>query len=147
MNTEKNMEKYNIYRSMHDNLSKAMKAGFYYQAIFIEYAILEDRLTSVLKYSQVPYLNRNGREINISDKIKRILEAEELSASFVKKRLSEELMQMTKEWIARRNDLIHHLANIPYDNEAVKLVAEDGAELCRQIKNKTDSVNNYLKKR
>ena len=76
----------------------------------IEYSILEDRLTSVLKYSQVPYLNRNGREINISDKIKRILEAEELSASFVKKRLSEELMQMTKEWNARRNDLIHHLA-------------------------------------
>ena len=33
---------------MHESLSKALKNEFYYEAIFIEYAILEDRLTSAL---------------------------------------------------------------------------------------------------
>lgn len=38
-----NIEKYEAYKAMKSNLTKAMKAGFYYQAIFIEYAIIEDR--------------------------------------------------------------------------------------------------------
>lgn len=45
---EKNMEKYQAYKSMNENLSKAMRSEFYYQAIFIEYAIIEDRCTSAL---------------------------------------------------------------------------------------------------
>ena len=52
---EKNMEKYEVYKSMNENLSKAMRAGFYYQAIFIEYAIIEDRCSSVLRHAGVPY--------------------------------------------------------------------------------------------
>lgn len=35
MVSKKNMEKYATYKSMMENLSKAMRSEFYYQAIFI----------------------------------------------------------------------------------------------------------------
>ena len=37
-----NVQKYETYKSMHESLSKALKNEFYYEAIFIEYAILEN---------------------------------------------------------------------------------------------------------
>ena len=43
MSDSKNTEKYETYKKMKADLSKSMKSGFYYEAIFIEYAIMEDR--------------------------------------------------------------------------------------------------------
>ncbi len=37
---DKNMQKYEIYKTMHGKLKRALNAGFYYEAIFLEYAIL-----------------------------------------------------------------------------------------------------------
>lgn len=54
---EKNNEKYEAYKAMKMNLNKAMKSGFYYQAIFIEYAIIEDRCLSALKHAGVKYVD------------------------------------------------------------------------------------------
>jgi len=36
MTKEKNMQKYESYKAMHENLGKAMKNGFFYEVIFIE---------------------------------------------------------------------------------------------------------------
>ena len=68
----KNMEKYEIYRAMNANLSKAMKAGYYYEAIFIEYAILEDRCTSLLKHAGVMYMDSKGFDLSLATKINKI---------------------------------------------------------------------------
>ena len=140
------MEKYEIYKSMYDNLNKAMKNGFYYEAIFIEYAIFEDRLTAVLKYANVPFLCKSGRDINITDKIERIEKREEFSNKFVKERLTNELMQELRQWLKKRNELIHSLANIPYDSETVKKIADEGYELVKKISNKSKSVINHIKR-
>ena len=140
------MLKYEAYRHMYEDLKKALIAGFYYQAIFIEYAILEDRLTSVLKNAGIPYLTKSGRDVNISEKINRIEGRPELATAFVQKHLSSELVDSLKSWLQDRNDLIHHLASIPYDDERVRTTAEKGAEICRQIKNATDAVNRHIKK-
>ena len=48
-----NTQKYETYKSINESLSKALKYGFYYEAIFLEYAIVEDRLASVLKYAGI----------------------------------------------------------------------------------------------
>lgn len=42
-----------------ESLSKALKYGFYYEAIFLEYAVIEDRLASVLKYAGILYIDKN----------------------------------------------------------------------------------------
>jgi hypothetical protein len=45
-----NKEKGNTYKNMFARFKKAIKNEFYFEAIFIDYAMLEDRLTSFLKY-------------------------------------------------------------------------------------------------
>ena len=45
-----NKEKGNTYKNMFARYKKAIKNEFYFEAIFIDYAMLEDRLTSFLKY-------------------------------------------------------------------------------------------------
>ena len=68
----KNMEKYDIYKKMKVDLKKAMKAGFYYQAIFIEYAIIEDRCLSLLRHAGVKYLDNRGWELKLSKKLNKL---------------------------------------------------------------------------
>lgn len=46
-----NMQKYANYKEQMGRLSKALTQGFFLEAIFIEYAILEDRLESILRHS------------------------------------------------------------------------------------------------
>lgn len=57
-----NVQKYETYKSIHESLSKSLKYGFYYETIFLEYVILEDRLVSVLKYAEIPYIDKNVHE-------------------------------------------------------------------------------------
>lgn len=143
--TEKNMEKYEIYKQLSSDLTKAMKQGFYYEAIFIEYAILEDRLASVLKYAGVLTMEKSGNQ-NIAKKINDIRNSKEFSSKFVRERLSFELLDSITVWKDKRNRLIHNLANIPYDAAAVREVAEEGYEIVKVVKNKSDSVINRFKK-
>lgn len=143
--TEKNMEKYEIYKQLSSDLTKAMKQGFYYEAIFIEYAILEDRLASVLKYAGVLTMEKAGNQ-NIAKKINDIRKSKEFSSKFVRERLSFELLDSITAWKDKRNRLIHNLANIPYDAAAVREVAEEGYEIVKVVKNKSDSVINRFKK-
>ena len=143
--TEKNMEKYEIYKQLSSDLTKAMKQGFYYEAIFIEYTILEDRLASVLKYARVLTMEKAGNQ-NIAKKINDIRKSKEFSSKFVRERLSFELLDSITAWKDKRNRLIHNLANIPYDAAAVREVAEEGYEIVKVVKNKSDSVINRFKK-
>ena len=46
-----NMQKYANYKTQMGRLKKALSYQFYLEAIFIEYAIMEDRLESVLRHS------------------------------------------------------------------------------------------------
>ena len=146
MESEKNMEKYGIYKSMYENLAKAMRSGYYYQAIFIEYAILEDRLRAILRYAGVPYISKNGREDKISRKLDKLRDRPEFAKKFVRDRIPAKMVDEIKDWTEARNDLIHNLANIPYDDENVKAVAERGKRILDVFKNKSASVINHFKK-
>ena len=147
-----NTQKYETYKSIHESLSKALKYGFYYEAIFLEYAIVEDRLASVLKYAGIPYIDKNGQDVSISKKLNLIESRKELLDKFYRDWLTKELIQECRVWIKERNDLIqhndliHHMANLPYDSELVQKVAVEGNELVEKVKNKSASVINRLKK-
>lgn len=85
-----NMQKYETYKSIYESLTKSLKYGFYYEAIFLEYAILEDRLASVLKYAEIPYIDKNGHDVSISKKLNLIGTRKELAEKFYKDRLTPE---------------------------------------------------------
>ena len=143
---EKNMEKYQAYKSMNENLSKAMRSEFYYQAIFIEYAIIEDRCTSALKYAGVKHLDNKGNELMLSRKIEKMRGNPSFTEPFVRQRITIQLLDEITEWKRQRDRLIHALAKIPYDYEEVQAIAVRGQELVRILSNKVASVNNYHKK-
>lgn len=142
---EKNLEKQNIYADLKKKLSRAMRAKFYYEAIFIEYAIVEDRCRSVLRHAGVSYLTNKGRDIGLKEKLKRI-EKMLPASDYVKKRLTPEFLQEIKVWKERRDDLTHKRADIPYDHEDIEAIAVAGREIVRVLENKVKSVNNYFNK-
>ena len=142
----KNTEKYEAYKAMKINLTKAMKSGFYYQAIFIEYAIIEDRTLSILKHAGVKCTDKRGWELKLSSKLNKMKNNSAFTNAFVRKRISLDLIESVENWKRDRDRLIHALARIPYDNEQVKEVAERGQELVRVLDNKAKSVNRYYNK-
>ena len=141
------MEKYEVYRSMNENLSKAMRAGFYYQAIFIEYAIIEDRCLSALRHAGVKYLDSKGHEIKLSQKLTKLCDNPAFHIPYIRQRITLELLEEITEWKRERDKLIHALAKIPYDHDSVQEIATRGQELVRVLSNKVKSVNNYYTKR
>lgn len=139
----KNMEKYQTYKSMNENLSKAMRSEFYYQAIFIEYAIIEDRCTSVLKHAGVKYLDSKGHEIKLSQKLTKMRDNPAFHIPYIQQRITLELLEEITVWKRERDKLIHALATIPYDHESVKATAVTGQELVKKLSSKVRSVNAY----
>ena len=137
------MEKYQTYRSMNENLSKAMRAEFYYQAIFIEYAIIEDRCTSVLKHAGVKYLDSKGQEIKLSQKLTKMRDNPAFYTPYIRQRITLELLEEITVWKRERDQLIHALAKIPYDHESVKATAITGQVLVKILSSKVRSVNAY----
>ena len=142
----KNVEKYEVYKSMNENLSKAMRSGFYYQAIFIEYAILEDRCSSVLKYAGVKYQDKEGKDIKISTKLRKIADNPAFHVPYVRQRIPLDLIAQLTTWKQDRDQLIHALAKIPYDHDSVQEIATRGQELVRLFSTRVQSVNRYNNK-
>lgn len=66
-----NEQKYKNYRDQMVRLKKALKYEFYIEAIAIEYAIMEDRLESVLRHEGVFNPEKQG---SLARKLSRIKE-------------------------------------------------------------------------
>ena len=131
---------------MHEDLKKAIRAGFYYQTIFIEYAIAEDRCRSALVCARVKCVNSRGQELKLSAKINKLKSNSAFTAKYPRSRLTLELLDELYTWKQDRDALVHNLANIPYNDNAVREVAERGKKLIDTLSNRVKSVNNYYKK-
>ena len=143
---EKNNEKYEAYKAMKMNLNKAMKSGFYYQAIFIEYAIIEDRCLSALKHAGVKYVDSKGYEIKLNEKLHKMKGNPAFHNDDVRKRITLELIDEIDSWKTDRNQLVHALAKIPYNNASIREVAERGQTLINTLDNKVRSANRFFDK-
>lgn len=136
-NYEKNLK----YRSLHETLTRALNSEFYYEAIFIEYAIMEDRTDSILRHANV-IIN----EPTLNNKIKAIKFNRAFKDEYIKKHLTFELLDSVKQWKNKRNELIHDLVTISYSNEEIKKFALEGKEIVKKLSNKSTLVNNYFDK-
>ena len=143
---EKNFEKYETYKAIKMNMNKALKAGFYYQAIFIEYAIIEDRCLSALKHAGVKYLDSKGHEIDLKEKLRKMKGNPAFLKEYVRKRITLELIEEISKWKDDRNQLVHNLAKIPYNHDSIKEVAEKGRILIDTLDKKVRSVNHFFDK-
>ena len=136
-NYEKNIK----YRSLHEALSKALRNEFYYEAIFIEYAIMEDRTESILRHANIII-----SDPTLNNKIKALKFNRAFKDEYIKKHLNFELLNKVNNWRDKRNKLIHNLVTLSYSNEEIKKIALDGQLIVKKLSGKSTLVNNYLNK-
>ena len=142
--TEENQLKFDNYREQFRRLNKALANGFNLEAMFIEYAILEDRTESILRHADLwdAYLNsRKGHMPTIESKIRYIKKNAENKKSLLHKYFSGDLLDQVMAWKDERNRLIHALLKQRLTDEDVIRIAQDGSELARKIRSRTTSHN------
>ena len=92
------MEKRNKYSNLMLKLKKATNNEYYYEAIFLEYAILEDRTESLLKHAKIKYRKENEQSFKLIEKLRKIRERLEFQNKYIKKHLPNELIDKIIIW-------------------------------------------------
>lgn len=144
-----NKQKYENYREQAKRLKSALEKGFNLEAMFIEYAILEDRTESILRHADMwdSYLkHRKGRGPNIDSKVKYIQKRAENKKDILNKYFSDDLLQRILIWKDERNRLIHALLKQELEHNEVNELAVQGSELVKRLKTKTANYNRAIEK-
>ncbi len=146
-----NMQKYANYKEQFKRLRKALTNGFYLEAVFIEYAILEDRTESVLKHAGIwdTYLKkRRGNDPTIDSKVKYI-KSQALSnrKSILFKYFSDDLLDDILAWKDDRNRLIHALLKQQFAHNEIKELAEQGNNLVVKLRNRAGNCNRAMERK
>jgi hypothetical protein len=141
-----NLDKQKRYSNLMVKLSKATNNEYYYEAIFLEYAIIEDRLESLLKHAGLKFKKDDGRNIEMNIKINKIKSGKNFQDKYIKKHLDNEFINRLDKWRDTRNKLIHNLVNIEYDDSNIKNLALEGECIAKRLNNKSKLINNYFDK-
>lgn len=138
-----NMEKYGNYKEQMGRLKKAMDDHFLLEAVFIEYAIMEDRCESLLRHSGV--FNPEKHD-TINKKLNRIAELARNKTSLIRKYISAELVEEIKAWKDERNRLIHALMKQSLTSEELEQLAAQGQQIVKTLCSKTTSYKRALER-
>ncbi len=141
-----NEEKRQVYSVLKTKLKIALQQSFYLEALLLEYSIIEDRLSSLLRSANLTYLQSNGNEISIQKKIKKIRDANISKRFPIYNRVSMALISEIEAWKEKRNNLVHKSCTRIYDSEEVKECALEGNDLVRKISNTARNVKRAKEK-
>lgn len=144
MNTSiDNSVKYLNYKEQMGRLKKAMGYGFYVEAIAIEYAIIEDRMESILRHSN----KYNPEKHNtLNKKLNRVSEIQRNKTSVLRKYITEEMIVEIHSWKNDRNPIVHSLLKLELHTEDLKSIAEKGQDITKKLCSKVTSYNRALDK-
>lgn len=138
-----NYKKNEKYSDLMEKLKKSVEQEFYYESIFIIYAVLEDRTESILKHANIDVKKDNNRSLTLNEKLNKISKENIFEQEYIKKHLSEDLIKQIHDWKNKRNVLIHDLVNVEYNNEEIKELAIEGYNLLKIINNKSTLINRH----
>ncbi len=142
-----NKEKNEQYMVLMRRLKRAIEGEFYYEAIFIEYAILEDRAESLLKHAKLPLYDEYDRPLNLNSKLNTIKHSSKFNMDdYVNKHITRDLISSMFNWKNRRNTLMHDLVESNYYDEQIMDIALDGYDIIKLLNNKSALVNKYFDK-
>lgn len=117
-------------------MKKAMDNHFLLEALFIEYAIVEDRCESLLRHSNA--FNPERHHL-LNGKLKRIAELTRNKNATIRKYVSGELLEEIKCWKDERNRLIHALMKQHLTSEELEQIALQGQRIVKTLCSKTAS--------
>ena len=133
-----NMQKYENYKEQMGRLKKALKEQFYLEAISIEYAIIEDRIESVLRHSGV---FRPDKHNMLNKKLNRLEEMQRKKDGLARKYFSDELISEIHSWKNERNPMTHALLNLKLHTEDLADIALRGEALVKIVSSKVSLYN------
>ena len=143
-------QKYENYKEQFTRLNRALTNGFNLEAIFIEYAIIEDRTESVLRHADMwdAYVNhRKGRDVTLDSKITYIRKLAENKKSLLHKYFSDDLLDSIITWKNERNRLIHALLKQQLEHDEIADLAKAGKDIVNLLRNKSGSYNRAADKK
>jgi len=144
------MAKKDLYQAMLERMKLAIEAEFYLEACWIQYAILEDRLNSVIRHTYP----KTGKKFlmayrGFDRKIDHIIKKIHPENVLCKKSINKPLLESIRKWKDRRNDLMHEISDsAEYDtvqDEAQKIALE-GVRHVNMLGNKVRKYKEAIKK-
>jgi len=144
-----NQQKYKNYKEQFQRLNKALANGFNLEAMFIEYAIMEDRTESLLRHADLweAYLKKRGnRGPTINSKISYIQGRVQSGDKLLRKYFSDDLLDQVLIWKEERNRLIHALLKQQFEHNEITKLAVQGNELVKALRSKSGSYNRAVEK-
>lgn len=117
------MEKYGNYKEQMGRLKKAVTNHFLLEALFIEYAMMEDRCESLLRHSGAFNPERHK---NIESKLRRIDELRRNKQAIIRKYITDEMIEEIRGWKDERNRLIHALLKQRLTSEQLEQLVAQG---------------------
>lgn len=139
-----NQQKYENYTEQLKRLNKALANGFNLEAMFIEYAIMEDRTESILRHADLwdAYMEKQkGRGPTINSKIKYIQSCARSDNKMLSKYFSDDFLEQVLAWKEERNRLIHALLKQQFDHNEISALASSGNTLVKTLKSRAGNFN------
>ena len=137
-----NMEKFANYKAQMGRLNHAIKEHFFLEAMFIEYAIMEDRCESILTHAGVFNVDRH---VTITRKVRR-LEALCQSNEIARKYFSQELLESILAWKEKRNQFIHALMKQTFTGKELEAFVMEGQTIIKTLSSKSTSFKRALER-
>lgn len=126
-----NEQKHYNYKVQSQRLKKAMDNGFLLEAVFIEYAMLEDRTEAILRYEGNSIISKN--HVSINKKLNKIKTISAEKKSLANKYFSDELIERIILWKENRNIIMHTMMKQNFNTEGLLELAEEGLELVKTL--------------
>lgn len=126
-----NKVKYSNYQEQYKRLEKALKSQFYLEAIFIEYAIIEDRTESILKYENNTINSNNF--VSLDRKISKIKTISREKKSLPARYFNEAFLDSILLWKNERNRMIHALMKQSLTADDLESLAMQGKNIARAL--------------
>ena len=140
-----NQLKYNNYKEQFKRLDKAINNAFYLEAMFIAYAIIEDRAEAILSYEENSI--HSDKFVSIERKLNKIKKIAERKKSLPERYFSDDLIDEILEWKEERNQLMHALMKQSLTTEMLRDIALKGEELARKLSNKATNYRRAVERR
>ena len=138
-------DKQEVYATLKIRLNSALRSEFWFEACMIEYAIIEDRTSSILDKARV-CKDAYSSDRPLKNKLNSIENQIGKKHPIISKKVSGETVSALKSWRERRNDIVHRACNKPYNDSQLKDFALEGKELVRTISNDSQKVTRLAKK-
>lgn len=135
-----NPPKFKSYQELLNRVEKAIDNGFYLEATWIIYAVIEDRVCSALEKSGGLHQDSNGKPLRMLGSkltaLSKRMDEDPLLRKYLEK---DRIIDRVINWKNKRNPLMHSLASEAKSWDAIeqeaKLVALEGKDLAWLLAN------------